>query len=223
VAEAPKVTAPVAEKVADSLIGVPVMMKPRPEVLSGKTYKSITPFGNAYVSVNEDDDGNIFEVFINVGKAGSDISADAVAIGRLISMTFRIPSPFSSDRIAQNVVDQLAGIGGSSSAGFGQQRVRSLADAVAKVLREHESGKAPRLAAVQKVQAELPIAVAEAPVASGTPAESPAAVTETVKLPTASTVPAPSKLADMCPDCGNASLRFIEGCQKCEICGFSKC
>ena len=28
---------------------------------------------------------------------------------------------------------------------------------------------------------------------------------------------------DFCPDCGLATLRFVEGCQKCENCGFSKC
>ena len=208
-----------------ALVGVPVEMKQRPEVLGGKTYKAFTPFGNAYISINEDGDGNIFEVFINVGKAGSDIAADAVALGRLISMTFRIPSPFSSDRIAQNVVDQLDGIGGSSSAGFGQQRVRSLADAVAKVLREHETTKAGE----QQARVAQAVAVAESgsarsagPVMTArleaAPAAAPAA---TATVPRATTSGTP--LADLCPDCGNASLRFIEGCQKCEICGFSKC
>jgi ribonucleoside-diphosphate reductase alpha chain len=213
---AEQITVTVEQPTTDALLGQPVMMKPRPEVLSGKTYKSITPFGNAYISVNEDPEGNIFEVFINVGKAGSDIAADAVAIGRLISMTFRIPSPFSSDRIAQNVVDQLAGIGGSSSAGFGQQRVRSLADAVAKVLREHESEKTPKALISQGVQDVLPMPV-EAKVVEPAKVVAVAAGVQ----PSGST--SGTKMADMCPDCGNASLRFIEGCQKCEICGFSKC
>jgi ribonucleoside-diphosphate reductase alpha chain len=204
---------------ADPMIGVPVEMKQRPEVLGGKTYKSFTPFGNAYISINEDNDGNIFEVFINVGKAGSDIAADAVALGRLISMTFRIPSPFSSDRIAQNVVDQLEGIGGSSSAGFGQQRVRSLADAVAKVLREHEVGKAGE----QQARVAQAVAVAESAASASAASASKleAAPVATATLPRSST--SGTTTADLCPDCGNASLRFIEGCQKCEICGFSKC
>ena len=29
-------------------------------------------------------------------------------------------------------------------------------------------------------------------------------------------------LPQTCPDCG-ANLRFEEGCQKCESCGYSKC
>jgi ribonucleoside-diphosphate reductase alpha chain len=197
--------------------GVPVEMKPRPDVLSGYTYKVLTPVGSAYISINEDEEGNIFEVFINLGRAGSDITADAEAIGRLMSLAFRIPSFYSSDRIAQNVADQLTGIGGSSSAGFGPQRVRSLADAVARALREHENKKA---GLVQMA----------APAGPSLQAEAPASSSEAVQAgPVASTVPAStstsssSNLADMCPDCGNASLRFIEGCQKCEICGFSKC
>jgi ribonucleoside-diphosphate reductase alpha chain len=210
------------------LVGVPVEMKPRPQVLGGKTYKTATPFGNAYISINEDDAGNIFELFINVGKAGSDITADAVAIGRLISLAFRIPSPFDSDRIAQNVVEQLSGIGGSSSTGFGMQRVRSLADAVAKCLREHEITKNGQQQ-VGEAQAAQLASIAAGPSAAAPVAESPAeaqaavAVAEKPGKVVFASVGGSSDLADICPDCGNASLRFIEGCQKCEICGFSKC
>ena len=28
---------------------------------------------------------------------------------------------------------------------------------------------------------------------------------------------------DMCPECGNASLVYEEGCKKCTICGYSEC
>jgi len=176
---------------------VPITLKPRPNVLSGRTHKVTTPLGTAFVSINEDENGNIFEVFINVGRAGSDITADAEAIGRLISLTFRIPSDYSSDQVAQKVISQLRGIGGSSSTGFGVDRVRSLADAVAKVIEQHQ---ATRIKLV--------------------PADDSAVQSETMPLWEA---PAASKLTDICPECGSASLRFIEGCQKCELCGFSKC
>ncbi|MBC7869114.1 adenosylcobalamin-dependent ribonucleoside-diphosphate reductase [Candidatus Saccharibacteria bacterium] len=176
---------------------VPINLKPRPNVLGGRTHKVTTPLGTAFISINEDADGNIFEVFINVGRAGSDITADAEAIGRLISLTFRIPSDYSSDQVAQKVISQLRGIGGSSSTGFGVDRVRSLADAVAKVIEQHQATKIKLV-----------------------PAESDSAQSETIPLWEA---PAASKLTDICPECGSASLRFIEGCQKCELCGFSKC
>ena len=172
-------------------------LKPRPSVLNGRTHQIMTPLGKAFISINEDEVGNIFEVFINVGRAGSDITADAEAIGRLISLTFRIPSDYySSDQIAQKVISQLRGIGGSGSTGFGADRVRSLADAVAKVIEQHQATKVPVLVKEEPVQ------------------------TETVSLWEA---PKTNILTDICPDCGTASLRFIEGCQKCETCGFSKC
>lgn len=204
-----------AAGVDPALEGVPVEMKPRPEVLAGHTYKTATPVGTAFISINEDENGDIFEVFVNLGRAGSDIMADAEAMGRLISLAFRIPSVYSSDRIAQNVVEQLNGIGGSSSAGFGPKRVRSLADAVAKVLREHESKKTREEAVLGAVHSSAD--VADAPMtAAATPL--PAGTALAASVSTGSKVQ-----TDLCPECGNASLRFIEGCQKCEICGFSKC
>jgi len=30
-------------------------------------------------------------------------------------------------------------------------------------------------------------------------------------------------IGDLCPDCGNATLVWEEGCQKCHSCGFSEC
>jgi ribonucleoside-diphosphate reductase alpha chain len=175
----------------------PLRLRPRPDVLNGRTHKIATPLGRAFISINEDSDGNIFEVFINVGRAGSDITADAEAIGRLISLTFRIPSEYSSNQIAQKVISQLRGIGGASSTGFGADRVRSLADAVAKTIEQHQASRI------------IPETTEEASTQS-----------ETISLWQA---PATNKLTDMCPECGLASLRFIEGCQKCEACGFSKC
>lgn len=174
----------------------PITIKSRPKVLNGRTHRITTPLGSAFVSINEDEEGNIFEVFINVGRAGSDITADAEAIGRLISLAFRIPSNYSSDQIAQKVISQLRGIGGSGSTGFGAERVRSLADAVAKVIEQHQATKVIVEDDEEKEQVET------------------ASLFEIKKS---------SSPADICPDCGSASLRNIEGCQKCELCGFSKC
>ena len=180
----------------------PLKLRPRPEILNGKTHRIETPLGRAFISINEDDKGNIFEVFINVGRAGSDITADAEALGRLISLTLRIPSDYSPNQVAQKVISQLRGIGGSSSTGFGTNRVRSLADAVAKTIEKHQASKLEK-------EEDLDEPIAEE-------AESQA----TISLFEAE----PKKgMADMCPECGSASLRFVEGCQKCELCGFSKC
>jgi ribonucleoside-diphosphate reductase alpha chain len=111
--------------------------KPRPMVLHGTTYRTPTPLGSAYITINENGDRMPFEVFANVGKAGSDTAAVAEAIGRLISLTLRMPSPLSAEERLVEVIDQLSGIGGRRPMGFGPNRVRSLPDAIAQVLARH--------------------------------------------------------------------------------------
>ncbi|WP_337287929.1 vitamin B12-dependent ribonucleotide reductase, partial [Candidatus Methylomirabilis sp.] len=109
-------------------------VKPRPRTMKGVTYRSETPLGTAFITVNQNGEGEPFEVFASVGKAGSDTSAVSEAIGRLISMILRLPSPMSPrERVAQ-IVNQLSGIGGRRPMGFGKDRVRSLPDAIAQVL-----------------------------------------------------------------------------------------
>jgi ribonucleoside-diphosphate reductase alpha chain len=111
--------------------------KPRPMVLRGTTYRTPTPLGTAYITINENGDEDPFEVFANVGKAGSDTAAVGEAIGRLISLALRMPSPLTSRERLIEVIDQLVGIGGGRPLGFGPNRVRSLPDAVAQVLARH--------------------------------------------------------------------------------------
>lgn len=110
--------------------------RPRPHVLEGRTYRIGTPLGTAYVTVNCNGEGEPFEVFLNVGKAGSDTAAVAEAIGRLISLILRVPSALPAQRRLQQVVRQLRGIGGGRPTGFGRDRVQSLPDGVAQVLAE---------------------------------------------------------------------------------------
>jgi ribonucleoside-diphosphate reductase alpha chain len=145
--------------------------------------------GTAYITINENGDRSPFEVFANVGKAGSDTAAVAEAIGRLISLTLRMPSPLTNQERLTEVIDQLTGIGGQRPMGFGPNRVRSLPDAIAQVLARH----------IALVEAEQP----------------------PEQLPLPITIPNPA--ADLCPDCGQASLVAMEGCRKCMNCGFSEC
>lgn len=175
-----------------------VTLRVRPGKLQGNTYKVETPVGTAFVVINADEHGNPFEVFINVGKAGTHVMADAEALGRLISLSLRVPSDYPAKAVAEAIVKQLSGIGGADSVGFGNNRVRSLADGVAKVLRDYlktgesepttvTEGDGPELLATQQ---ELPLA---------------------------------KKKGDLCPECGQATLVLEEGCQKCYSCGASKC
>ncbi len=114
-----------------------IKIKERPKVVSGKTYRVTTPVGTAFVTVNTNGNDEPLEVFVNVGKAGSAIMADAEAIGRLISLSLKVASPYPTKEVLWQIIDQLNGISGGDSVGFGKERVLSLADGIAHVLTEY--------------------------------------------------------------------------------------
>src|SRR5262249_56111521 len=83
-------------------------VKPRPHSLAGTTYRMETPIGTAFVTVNDTPAGEPFEAFVQVGKAGSDTMAVAEALGRLVSLVLRLPSPLSARRRLDEVISQLS-------------------------------------------------------------------------------------------------------------------
>jgi adenosylcobalamin-dependent ribonucleoside-diphosphate reductase len=138
--------------------GKPLVTKrPRPGRLQGATYRKETPLGKAYITVNSDERGDPFEVFMNVGKAGSDVSAVSEAMGRLISLVLRMPGSLPPKERLRWVVDEIADIGGGRPLGFGAKRVRSLPDGIAQVLAEHLSELPASNESPQAEQLALPI------------------------------------------------------------------
>lgn len=111
----------------------------RPEVLYGWTIQVKSPYGMVFVTLNEDRTRRPFELFLNVGKCGSDLTADAEAIGRLCSLLLRLPSPVSGAEKLQSIIRHLSGIGGSRNQGL--SRIRSIPDAVAEALRMYLSAR----------------------------------------------------------------------------------
>ena len=101
----------------------------RPKTLNGHTTSIRTALGNLFVTVNTAD-GKPFELFAQIGKAGSDVVAFTEAIARLISLSLRCG--VSVDEI----VTQLEGIGGARSVGFGANRIMSVPDAIGQALRD---------------------------------------------------------------------------------------
>lgn len=132
--------------------------RPRPGLLAGSTYRKETPLGTAYVTVNSDGEGEPFEVFLNIGKAGTDVSAVSEAIGRLISLVLRMPGSLPPSERLRWVMDEMAGIGGGRALGFGASRVRSLPDGIAQVLAEYMSVLPPSRESIQGEQLALPLA-----------------------------------------------------------------
>ena len=106
----------------------------RPETLNGCTIRVQSPYGKVYVTLNETRDGVPVELFLNIGKCGSDVAADAEAIGRLCSLLLRLPSPVASRQRIEWIQKNLDGIGGSRNVDSGTKRIRSLAEAVSLAL-----------------------------------------------------------------------------------------
>jgi ribonucleoside-diphosphate reductase alpha chain len=106
----------------------------RPKALHGWTYQMQTGCGPIYVTVNEDKAG-MFELFTTMGKAGGCASSQCEAIGRMVSLCWR------SGVQARQVMKQLLGISCHAPSGFGDNRVLSCADAVAKAIQAHMQAK----------------------------------------------------------------------------------
>jgi ribonucleoside-diphosphate reductase alpha chain len=187
--------------------------KSRPKVLRGATYKYNTPFGQAYITVN-DLDGSPGEIFLNVGKAGSDVFAMAEALGRVCSLFLRYGD--HGDKV-QLLVKHLKGIGGSGAVGFGPNRVESIADAVAKALETHAGLANGNGYGHGYGSGDNPYA------APPTDAPPIAATVESGAVVPAAYNHMPYQSKDLCPSCGSATLLSMEGCKTCSSCGYSKC
>jgi cell fate (sporulation/competence/biofilm development) regulator YlbF (YheA/YmcA/DUF963 family) len=91
----------------------------RPPILPSQTTRVPTALGAAFVTLARDQQGQPFELFLNIGKAGTDIQALAEALGRLISLVLRLDSAVSPTDRAREIAAQLAHIGGTRN-GAGQ-------------------------------------------------------------------------------------------------------
>ncbi|OQB50752.1 MAG: Ribonucleoside-diphosphate reductase NrdZ [Deltaproteobacteria bacterium ADurb.Bin151] len=116
----------------------------RPKVLKGWTYQMQTGCGPLYVTVNEDSTG-LFELFTTMGKAGGCAASQSEAIGRMVSLAWR------SGLQARQVIKQLQGISCHSPSGFGENKVLSCADAVAKAIQAHLSANGGKVQHTKRV------------------------------------------------------------------------
>jgi ribonucleoside-diphosphate reductase alpha chain len=189
----------------------------RPYKVTGSTYRMNTPVGTAFITINEDEVGEPLEVFVNVGKAGSDVAAMAEALGRTISTALKFRGSVSAKDKAREFADQLSGIGGRRSIGFGPTKIKSLPDAVAGALSVHYNfgingyHNSPNVFGVYDNNEPKSEVVAQAPHISEKQQES-------LFLHAKQ-----EKVGDICPSCGAGALVFEEGCSKCHACGHSEC
>jgi ribonucleoside-diphosphate reductase alpha chain len=173
----------------------------RRDVIHGSTWKIRTGCGNIYVTVNEDEDGRLFEIFNQIGKAGGCAASQSEALGRLVSLAFR------SNIEPEDVIRQLKGISCHMPVWHQNGKVLSCADAVAKAIEWH----------IQKMKTKR----------SGPAERESSADHSEVDTTRSHERKRPVQgmsgvfLRGACPECGGP-LIFEEGCVKC-FCGYSDC
>lgn len=196
----------VVEPVADVPFIFNQEKKPRPRLLTGYTYRTPTPAGTTYITINENGHGagQPFELFMHTEKAGSEIAAVSEAMGRLMSLILRLSSPVSPRNRVKQIERQLRGIGGGRQLGFGPNRVASLPDGVAQVLREYlDDTEQEGLTISKKAKKEDTLQyLTDLQYEDGEYS---------------------MKIGDLCPECGQAAYVREEGCRRCYSCGFSEC
>lgn len=150
------------------------------------------------------------ELWITVGKSGTEVQSLCEAIARLINLLLaqRVPIP--------TIVREIRGIRGADSEGLGPHRFLGLADLIGKVMQE-----APSAWGTQGVAEPVPVSEA-------VELEPERPAPETAELNGANTGNLLSDWsadsASLCPDCG-AELQQANGCKggACLVCGYSSC
>jgi len=204
--------APVASQ-APSIKIYGELKKPRARRLAGRTYQVGTPLGKTYITINENGEGRgqPFEIFTHTSKAGSETAAVSEAIGRLISLVLRVASPISPRERLGEIVQQLIGIGGGRSSGFGSARVRSLPDGVAQALQEYLEETSDMEGLDEPIEV-TPVAISSKALQNAAGGVKAAVGVNNGKI-----------VGDLCPECGEATLINEEGCRKCYTCSYSEC
>lgn len=179
----------------------------RQDVIHGSTRKIRTGCGNLYVTVNEDEKGNLFEIFNQIGKAGGCAASQSEAIGRLVSLALR------SGIEPEDVVRQLKGISCHAPVWYREGKILSCSDAVAKAVEWHlrDKNKGEGEVKVEGARNDSVLQDHTKEERGLMPAIEQAFQNES----------APIFLRGACPECGGPLL-FEEGCVKC-LCGYSDC
>jgi ribonucleoside-diphosphate reductase alpha chain len=108
-----------------------IVPRKRPEAIIGETRTVKTGCGTIYVTINEDEHGQLFELFTHMGKAGGCASSQAEAIGRLVSLALR------SNIEPEAIISQLKGITCHQQTWSSGGKITSCSDAIAKALEKY--------------------------------------------------------------------------------------
>ena len=108
------------------------MKKPRPKKLNSVTFEIPTGYykKDLYLTISEDSNGTPFEVFAFIGKSGQQVTADAEAVGRMVSLCLRCNIPVEA------IIKELIDIDGGRTTNWDGKLIKSIPDAIGQVLKE---------------------------------------------------------------------------------------
>ncbi len=191
----------------------------RPETMVGKTVKMVLPQGSLYVTVNFDQQNNVKEVFVNMGRGGSQEKSYCEAIGRLISRYLQAGGNID------NVLKSLKGIRANDSiTWYKGLKLYSVPDAIAKAIEIATGASSFVSGSLVTGQSSSDASATgfqlQVSQKSNNFEEENGEKTDGAKR---------SELAnqeiepEVCPVCGAKTLVYENGCYICKSCGYTKC
>jgi ribonucleoside-diphosphate reductase alpha chain len=203
--------------------------RPRPDVLYGVTQRIDTGYGKLYVNINEDERGNPFELFANIGNSGGFTASFTEALAKTISTALR------SGVDPEEIASELQGIRSPKVAWDKGEQINSIPDAIGTAMRRYLDGEIDKQYPQQKNLSELEeearsrerdaeTRATQSETDGGAAVAPPGEDLQGVEVQEDAT----QDLLDAgespeCPECGNMTLYFSEGCKTCESCGWSEC
>jgi ribonucleoside-diphosphate reductase alpha chain len=191
----------------EKLPGGYALTRARPKTLQSATTKISTGYGEIFINITYDDNGDPFETFISTGKSGGLFASNAEAIGKVVSVALRSGVP------PEEVIDVLENIRAPKRAWDEGEQIESIPDAVATALKRFQRGELFTENSEQQQQLD---AVME----DGGGGESSSSESEDDEERVS---PVEYGESPMCPDCEENALYYSEGCKTCEACGWSEC
>ncbi|ELZ67155.1 adenosylcobalamin-dependent ribonucleoside-diphosphate reductase [Haloferax sp. Atlit-10N] len=189
--------------------------RPRPDVLYGVTQRIDTGYGKLYVNINEDEHGEPFELFANIGNSGGFTASFTEALAKTVSTSLR------SGVDPEEIANELKGIRSPKVAWDKGEQINSIPDAIGTAMRRYLDGDIDKGYPQQQNLTEVE---AEAAAAEDTDTDGGVAVDES---PGGSSDAVADLLAagesPECPECGEMDLYYSEGCKTCQNCGWSEC
>ncbi|WP_148415253.1 adenosylcobalamin-dependent ribonucleoside-diphosphate reductase [Haloferax sp. KTX1] len=187
--------------------------RPRPDVLYGVTQRIDTGYGKLYVNINEDEHGEPFELFANIGNSGGFTASFTEALAKTVSTSLR------SGVDPEEIANELKGIRSPKVAWDKGEQINSIPDAIGTAMRRYLDGDIDKGYPQQQNLTEVE---AEAAAAEDADTDGGVAVDDGSDSDVVADLLAAGESPE-CPECGEMDLYYSEGCKTCQNCGWSEC